>query len=66
METIEEILTWIFLLLVGRVGRNPFITIISSILGFYVAIQLLETEFIIGLVICGVSIITMFEASKEL
>jgi len=66
MEPIELALIWLFLMGIGWISKNPFIAILASILGLYLGIEQLNVDFIVGLVIFAISLITIFDVSKEL
>jgi len=40
---------WFFLLVVGRAWKEPYFTIAGSIVGFVMAVELLETSFLFTL-----------------
>lgn len=56
---------WVFLVLASYVFKKWEIQAIDSILGFYLALDTLSTNFPIGLFLFGINLWILFEALRE-
>lgn len=56
---------WVFLVLASYVFKKWEIQAIDSILGFYLALDALSTNFPIGLFLFGINLWILFEALRE-